>query len=89
MRILGQLGLIFAFVYFGVWLSRTLPVGLPASIFGMLLLLAALRLRLFPESFWLKPASFLAPTWLFSFSHPPWTSWNSIRWSARFSRLFC
>ena len=70
MRILGQLGLIFAFVYLGVRLSRILPAGLPASVLGMLLLLAALRLRLLPESFLAETGEFFGANMAFFFLPP-------------------
>lgn len=46
MRILGQVGLVFAFGYAGELAAKALPYGLPASVLGLLFMLAALRLGL-------------------------------------------
>lgn len=70
MRILGQLGLLFGFGYLGVLLSRVLPITLPASILGMLLLLAALRLRLLSERSLAETGEFLGANMAFFFLPP-------------------
>jgi holin-like protein len=46
MRILKQLGIILIIGYFGEILSYYIPLGLPASILGLLLMLAVLGLKL-------------------------------------------
>jgi holin-like protein len=46
MRIIKQLGLIFAFTFAGEILAHFIPFGFPASVTGMLLMLAALGLKI-------------------------------------------
>jgi holin-like protein len=51
MQILRQLGIILFFGFLGEILSRFFPLGMPASVLGLLLMLAALGLKLLrPES---------------------------------------
>lgn len=46
MKILSQLGVLFSFGLAGEVLARLTGLGIPASVWGLLLLLAALRLEL-------------------------------------------
>lgn len=67
MRIIGQLGLIFLFGLFGEILARYVPLAMPASVWGLLLLLAALRLRVVKTELLGETAEFLGANMAFFF----------------------
>jgi holin-like protein len=67
MTILKQLGIIFAFSYAGEIAARFIPVALPASVIGMILMLAALGLRILAPERIGTTADFLSANMAFFF----------------------
>lgn len=67
MKILGQLGLIFAFALGGECMARLITVGIPASVWGLVLLLAALQFGLLRVDAIVGVGSFLAANMAFFF----------------------
>ena len=70
MRVLGQLGLIFAFGFAGDVAARLLPFGLPASVLGLLLLLAALHFKVMKPDAIGESGNFLASNMTIFFVPP-------------------
>jgi holin-like protein len=67
MRYIKQLGLILAFAFAGELAARLIPGGLPASVTGMLLLLAAMGFRLLKPAHIGETADFLGGVMAFFF----------------------
>ncbi|MDR2663405.1 MAG: CidA/LrgA family protein [Treponema sp.] len=67
MKILRQLAIILLFSYAGEALSRFLPAGLPASVWGLLLLLVFLGLRIVKPEHLGVTADFLSANMAFFF----------------------
>ncbi|MFP3041498.1 CidA/LrgA family protein [Treponema primitia] len=67
MRILRQLGLILAFGFLGEIISHYLPLGMPASVLGMVLMLTALGLRLVKPEHLGETGDFLSANMAFFF----------------------
>jgi holin-like protein len=67
MRILRQLGLILGFGFLGEIISYRLPVGMPASVLGMVLMLAALGIKLVKPEHLGETADFLSANMAFFF----------------------
>jgi holin-like protein len=67
MIIIKQLGLILAFAFAGEILARFIPGGLPASVIGILLMLAALGFRLLKNEHIARTADFLSGIMAFFF----------------------
>ena len=70
MKIICQIGVIFAVCWFSQLIEAALPVPFPASVIGMLLLLALLATGLLKIEHIREKADFCWPTWP-SFSCPP------------------
>jgi holin-like protein len=60
MKILKQIAIIFAFAYAGEILARVIPGKLPASVIGLVLLLAALGFRFLKQEHIGETADFLS-----------------------------
>lgn len=67
MRYIRQLGFILAFAFAGEVIARLIPGGLPASVTGLLLLLAALGFRLLRPDQIGETADFLSGIMAFFF----------------------
>jgi holin-like protein len=67
MRIFSQLGIIFSFSFAGEILARYLPLGLPAGVLGLLLMLAALGMRFLKPEHLGESADFLTANMGFFF----------------------
>ncbi|MDR1239396.1 MAG: CidA/LrgA family protein [Treponema sp.] len=67
MRIIQQLGLILAFGFAGEILARLVPAGMPASVLGLLLMLACLGFRLLKPEHLGETADFLSANMAFFF----------------------
>jgi holin-like protein len=67
MRILRQIAVIFAFGYAGEALSRFIPIGFPASVWGLLLMLVFLGLRIVKPRHLEETARFLGANMAFFF----------------------
>jgi holin-like protein len=67
MRILRQIAIIFAFGYAGEALSRFVPIGFPASVWGLLLMLVFLGLRILKPPYLEETAQFLGANMAFFF----------------------
>ena len=67
MKILKQIGVIFAFSYAGEVLAYILPVTVPSSVLGMMLLLAALRSGILKPEWIGETADFLSANMAFFF----------------------
>jgi holin-like protein len=67
MHILRQVGLIFAFGFLGECISHYLPLGMPASVLGMVLMLAALGVKLVKPDQLGAAADFLSANMAFFF----------------------
>jgi putative effector of murein hydrolase LrgA (UPF0299 family) len=67
MDILRQLGTILGFGFLGELLSRFLPLGIPASVLGLLLMLAALGIKLLKPEHLGKTAAFISRNMSFFF----------------------
>jgi holin-like protein len=67
MRIIKQLGLIFAFAFAGEILALFIPFGFPASVTGMLFMLAALGLKLLKPEQLGETADYLSGNMAFFF----------------------
>jgi holin-like protein len=67
MRIITQLGIILAFGFAGEILAQLLPIGMPASVLGLLLLLAALGFRLVKPEHLGETADYLSANMAFFF----------------------
>jgi holin-like protein len=67
MRILRELGLILAFGFLGEGISHYLPLGIPASVLGMVLMLAALGIKLIKPEQLGATADFLSANMSFFF----------------------
>jgi holin-like protein len=67
MRIIKQLGLIFAFTLAGEILARFIPFGFPASVTGMLLMLAAMGLKILKPEHISETADYLSGNMAFFF----------------------
>jgi holin-like protein len=67
MRILRQLALIFGFGFAGTVLAYFIPLGLPASVLGLALVLAALGLKLLKPKHLGETADFLTANMAFFF----------------------
>jgi holin-like protein len=67
MRILRQIAVIFAFGYAGEALSRFIPIGFPASVWGLLLMLVFLGLRILKPRHLEETAQFLSANMAFFF----------------------
>lgn len=67
MRLFGQFAIILCFSYAGHLLANGLSVPLPSSVIGLVLLVAALRLRLLPEKWIADTAHFLSANMAFFF----------------------
>lgn len=59
MKYIRQLGVILLFSFFGELCSAVIPFRLPAAIYGMVLLVAALLLKIIPFSWVKDTGSFL------------------------------
>jgi holin-like protein len=67
MRIIKQLGIIFAFAFAGEILARFIPFGFPASVTGMLLMLTALGLKILKPEHLGETADYLSGNMAFFF----------------------
>ena len=67
MRYLQQLGIIFAFAFVGELFARLVPGGLPATVMGMLFMLAALGFKLLKPEHIAESAGFLGSIMAFFF----------------------
>jgi holin-like protein len=67
MRILRQIAVIFAFSFAGEALARFVPLGFPASVWGLLLMLVFLGLRILKPSHLEETARFLGANMAFFF----------------------
>jgi holin-like protein len=67
MRIIKQVGLILAFSFAGEALARLFPIGMPASVLGILLMLACLGFRLLKPEHLGETADFLSAHMAFFF----------------------
>lgn len=67
MKLLGQLGLLFAFALGGDLMARLVTVGVPASVWALALLLAALRLGVLRTETIADTGGFLAANMAFFF----------------------
>jgi holin-like protein len=67
MNIFRQLGVILAFGFAGEIITRLVPVGLPASVLGMILMLAALGIRVLKPEHLGVTADFLSANMAFFF----------------------
>jgi holin-like protein len=67
MHILRQLGLILAFGFLGEIISHYLPLGMPASVLGMILMLVALGIKLVKPEHLGVTAGFLSANMSFFF----------------------
>jgi len=57
-RYLRSFLLIYACLYAGIFVSTLLPIAIPGSIIGMLILFTLLSLQILPAK-WVKPSSYL------------------------------
>ncbi|MDR2159244.1 MAG: CidA/LrgA family protein [Treponema sp.] len=67
MRIIQQLGLILAFGFAGETVSALLPIGMPASVLGLLIMLLCLGIKLLKPEHLGKTADFLGANMAFFF----------------------
>ncbi len=70
MRILGQICLILGFAFAGELLAFFVPLGIPASVFGLVLLLTALKTGIVKPEYINDTARFLSGNMAFFFVPP-------------------